>query len=219
MIEKSRFGRLGSWWALSLLALGGGGCSGKAARNPVKSEANGEAGAGGAALVDAAGGTSGVSVAAFASCQRHVDCVVTHRGCCASCGEQSLANVVAVSRELVADYRAAACGLEPPACSTCTNFSNPYLVARCVDGQCAASDLFRTPLSECKVSADCNLRSNSCCPCDENAQLISVSAAQEPELRAQLCDADTMCDDCSTVSVTDVDAGCRDGRCVLLFPF
>jgi hypothetical protein len=205
---------------LSLLAILACGCGGKAARVPIERESTGEAGAAGApALVDASGGVGGASVGPFASCQRHVDCVVTHRGCCTSCGEQSLANVVALNREQVAGYREAACGSEPPSCSPCSSFSNPYLVARCVEGQCTTSDLFQAPFTECAVSEDCTLRSNSCCPCQQGAPLISVSVAQESQLRTQLCDADAACDDCASVSVTDVDAGCRDGRCVLLFPF
>lgn len=222
LVGEASFGR----WRLRrcappLLAVLVCGCGGRASRDPAKSEATEAAGAAGApALVDAAsGGVSGVSVAAFVSCQRHVDCVVTHRGCCTSCGEESLANVVALNRDEVATYRDAACGSEAAVCSPCTSFSNPYLVARCVDGQCAASDLFQAPFSECEVSEDCHLRSNACCPCQQGAPLISVSVVQEPQLRAQLCDADTTCDDCSSVSVTDVDGGCRDGHCVLLFPF
>jgi hypothetical protein len=220
LVDEASFGRLGPWWALPLLAILGGACAGKAARDPVRSEATGEAGAAGASgLVDASGGVGGVSVAAFASCQRHVDCVITHSGCCASCGNESLANVVALSREGFEGYRAAACGSTPPVCSQCTSFFNPYLVARCVDGQCAASDLFHAPFTECTVSADCHIRSNRCCPCQENASFISVNVAQESELRTELCDADTICDDCSSIDVTDIDAGCREGRCVLLSPF
>ena len=220
MVDKLRSARLGVRWALPLLAILGCSCAGKATRDPVKNKPPGEAGTAGApALVDSSGGISGASVAAFASCQRHVDCVVTHPGCCTSCGETLLANVVALNREAVVDYYDAACGLEPPACSPCTSFSNPYLVARCVEGQCTAIDLFQAPFTDCKVTEDCNLRSNSCCPCQEGALVISVSVAQEPQLRAQLCDADATCEDCSSVSVTDVDAGCREGRCVLLFPF
>jgi hypothetical protein len=210
---------LGLTWALPLLAALTCGCAGKAARDTVKDAATGDAGATGEPLVDASGGVGGVSNAAFASCQRHGDCVVTHRGCCTSCGETSLANVVALSRERVTDYRDASCALESPACSSCTSFSNPYLVARCVEGRCTALDLFQAPFTDCRVTADCNLRSNACCPCQHSAGVISVSVAQEPELRAQLCDADATCDDCSSLSVTDIDAGCREGRCVLLFPF
>jgi hypothetical protein len=211
---------LGPRWTV-LSALAACGCAGKAARDPVQSEPTHEAGAAGApALVDASGGAGAVSTAAFASCQRHVDCVVTHRGCCASCGAESLETVVALSREMLTGYRDAACGSKPPVCSTCSSFSNPYLVARCVDGQCTASDLFQSPFTDCQVSAECNLRSNGCCPCEAGATLISVSVAQESQLQAQLCDADApICDDCSLVSVTDVDPGCREGRCVLLFPF
>lgn len=185
----------------------------------MKSEATDEAGAAGAPAFDASGGAGGVSTAAFSSCQRHTDCVLTDRGCCTSCGEESLANVVAVNREDVTGYHEAACGLAPAACSSCSSFYNPYLVARCVDGQCTASDLFQAPFTECSVWEDCHLRSNGCCPCQDGAPLISVSVTQEPLLRSQLCDADATCDDCSSFSVTDVDAGCRDGRCVLLFPF
>jgi hypothetical protein len=221
LVDKASFGRLGVKWVLPLLASLGCGCAGKAARDPVKGEATGEAGAAGApALVDNSGGIGGgVSVAPFASCQQHVDCVVTYLGCCASCGEQSIANMVAINREDVTGYHAASCGFEPPVCSSCSSFYDPYLVARCVDGQCTALDLFQAPFNECTVSDDCHLRTNTCCPCQAGVSLISASLAQEPELRALLCDADATCDDCSSLSVTDVDAGCREGRCVLLFPF
>jgi hypothetical protein len=130
-----------------------------------------------------------------------------------------LGNVVAVRREALLDYRDATCGQVHQPCSRCSSFSNPYLVARCVEGQCAALDLFQPPFVECQASDECRLRANTCCPCELNASLISVSAAQESLLREQLCEADAVCDDCASISVTDVNAGCRDGRCVLLvFP-
>jgi hypothetical protein len=220
LVVQASFGRLGLRWTLPLLVILGCGCAGKAERDPMQREPTGEAGAaGGPELVDAAGGVGGVSVAAFAACQRHTDCVLTHRGCCTSCGEESLASMVALSREEVVSYHAASCGSEVLACRSCTSFSNPYLIARCVDGQCAAANLFQAPFNDCKVSEDCHLRSNTCCPCQQGASLISVGVASEPELRAQLCDADATCDECSSVPVTDIDFGCRDGRCVLLFPF
>lgn len=220
---------LWSGWsgALCLLAALTCNCAGRAARD---SSAGGVAGAAGAGVAGAAtlggqpgvveppGGAGGVPVAPFAACERHADCVVTHRGCCAACGDALLENVVAVGREELLDYRDATCGQVQQPCSRCSNFWNPYLVARCVEGQCAVLDLFQPPFVDCQVSDDCRLRANTCCPCEENASLISVSAAQEGRLRGELCDADSACDDCASVSVTDVDAGCREGRCVLLFP-
>ena len=231
MGAKPIYGRSGWGQPLAVLIALACACAGKAQRGPATREAGGEAatagmgtstdagaGAGAPAAVDASGGGGTVSVTPFASCQQNTDCMITHRDCCAPCGDTQLENVVALSRNEFESYRNATCSAQPQACSTCTNFWNPYLVAHCVDGQCAALDLYQSPFTDCKTADDCRLRSNTCCPCKLYTSVISVSAAQEATLAAELCDADVdpVCDDCSSLSVTDYDAGCREGRCVLL---
>jgi len=237
---RASFGRFGLGPVLALGGLGAlaCGCAGKAQgradtrERPAPHEVGGEtatagtstttdsgSGAGAAAGADGSGGGGSVSVTPFASCHQNTDCMVTNRACCAACGDLRLDDVVALNRAEFGGYRDAICASGSETCSTCSSFWNPYLLPHCIDGQCAVLDVYQSPYIDCETSADCRLRSNTCCPCEFDSPLISVSAAQEARLTAELCDAEAACDDCPPISVADLNAGCDDGRCVLLsFP-
>jgi len=152
--------------------------------------------------------------AAWLACSQPSDCTVTFAGCC-SCGEASVDTSIAIARSSVDAYRADACG-DASVCTACISIANPYLQAGCIEGSCTLVDVDTPPYVSCSESSDCMLRTATCCACDQSASRIAIAAASEAAFSDLICDENPICPDCAGVpAVTDLDALCHEGRCIV----
>lgn len=167
---------------------------------------------------DSSGGTGGTTSttalpAAWQACADSTECVATFTGCCDHCTQATPDNSIAVAGASVAAYRASVCP-NGAVCPRCISIPNPNLHAVCVDGSCTLVDISITTLASCSESSDCKLRATACCECELSSSWIAINTAAEADYADLVCAPETTCPEC-TVEVTDIDAACDDGRCVV----
>lgn len=161
------------------------------------------------------GGSVGISDLqdAWQACADSTECVATFADCCDHCTEATLDNTIALARDSVEAYRNSSCR-EAPVCPRCVSIPNPNLHAVCTEGRCTLLDISRTSLVDCSESSDCKLRAATCCECELAETFVAINAAAEQKYAALLCAPESTCPVC-TIEVTDIDALCDDGRCVV----
>jgi hypothetical protein len=129
----------------------------------------------------------------YDECSQPLDCVVTGVGCCGVCDGPNVRakDLIAYNRKyagLLIGCGAAdtAGGAAPPgdiACSPCPPLMGDEgtlrnFVPNCVRGECVVEDIRTSPVSSCKDSSECQLRSgNNCCSSCETAQTIAVNTS------------------------------------------
>lgn len=151
-----------------------------------------------------------------ASCVSPTECSVVPVSCCGQCGSATSGDLIAVRTDEASAWRTTACGGGPFACPECATMQDPYLVATCTLGNCAARDLHVDPLTECTTDADCTLAPATCCACGEIG--LGAAIAYNPaagSLAQLICDPRADCPPC-VPTFTGIEARCDAGRCAVM---
>lgn len=172
-------------------------------------------GAGNGTTSTGTGTTTTGTVTAFDACTGPGQCLLVDKGCCSSCGTESLDSKVPINAASSEAYFQSICP-EPVPCPACASQPNPNLFAYCEAGQCVAADVTTNFVSACVSDADCHLRNGSAC-CEQCTgsldQLIAVSVANN--LPALLCGPNDGCPKCLPSYPIDAVAICSAGHCAV----
>lgn len=159
----------------------------------------------------------GAGLDALASpCSSPTECVLTPASCCGTCGLPTPGDMLAVRTDQLEATRTAACGPGPIACPACAGQPDPYLLATCAAGSCAARNLHVESLTACSADADCTLAASTCCACGVIA--MDAAIAFNPangSLAALICDPRADCPPC-VPTFTGLAAACSAGRCTVV---
>ena len=148
------------------------------------------------------------------ACSSPTECVVAPRSCCGQCGVATESDLVGLAVAQAGAYRAAVCA--GMACPACAGRPDPYLVATCAMGACAARDLHTDPLTACAADGDCVLAPATCCGCGVigAGQAIAYNPAHG-SLGDVICDPGMSCPPC-VPTYTGIAARCTSGQCTVV---
>lgn len=167
------------------------------------------------------GSTSDTGSAAWASCSANSDCVLRANSCCGVCGQPTLGDVDAVNAQQTEAHFDAVCP-EPEPCPECPEAPNPWLVASCQFGTCAAFDMAQEPATACQTDADCKIRTTDCCECGGDSSrggIIAINAAREGMFADLVCDNGQICGACQPIYPDEASAVCgTSGHCEIVWP-
>ncbi|MEO8903891.1 MAG: hypothetical protein ABI627_20420 [Polyangiaceae bacterium] len=205
--------------ATELVAIGVGlfwmmGCAGKSqtdgpgaagAQNTAGSASSGASGASSA-------GTSGAGAANWGACQYDSDCTLVSNGCCDSCEPVQAAQLAAINVSHIADQQNSICpgGAACAPCPTATQYeaTGKYFKPVCSSGQCAVLDARESPLTQCKVDSDCEIRDGVNCCQGCSGSFVPASKT------ADFCDGRrTTCPLCVSIGADQYQAICNAGTC------
>jgi len=237
---STRHRSLLTWTFTGALALGSAGaCGGKAAENggdgDAASPGDGDGGGDGEPAGTGGGSASGGNATAGGStgnggstgtggeptfnwlCGNTLDCELVPGACCPSCGQQTLADYIALHVGQLDDYLESMCD-EDVGCPMCLAEPNPNIYATCTGGFCAAVDLRERPDSACDTTDDCVLLPDACCECGagtSESEVVAINAAQSDDFQASQCSGTgpIACDACLWTPPADLVAECISGRC------
>jgi hypothetical protein len=148
-------------------------------------------------------------------CEQHSDCLLVGKNCCA-CGF-SVEEYWALERGAAELYQEQ-CG--DYICDCELRIGNPFIRAACLDGRCQAVDVSELPLvAGCSASSDCQVRSQSCCECEQDPSTTRLVAVSDPEAyRDLICLGTENCGICQPVYPEQVVAFCDRGLCKIADP-
>ncbi|HEY6724091.1 MAG TPA: hypothetical protein VI197_08660 [Polyangiaceae bacterium] len=191
------------------------GGSGESGSSGESGGSGGSDGSGGSSSSGGSGGSGGTADLpdAWLVCADSTECIATFAGCCDHCTQATLDNSIAINRRSIGLNREGVCSREN-ACPACVATPNPNLHALCTEGRCELVDISLTPLVTCTESSECKLRATTCCPCDPSASWIAINTEAEADYADLVCTSESTCSDCA-IDITDIDALCEDGRCVV----
>lgn len=207
--------------ATRLLAIGLGlvwvmGCAGKS-----QSDGMGGAGAqntGGSSSAGASSaGSSGAGATNWGACQYDSDCTLVSNGCCEACEPVQAAQLAAINVSHVADQQNSICpgGAACAPCPSATQYeaTGKYFKPVCSSGQCAVLDARESPLTQCKVDSDCEIRDGVNCCQGCSGSFVPVSKT------ADFCDGrPTPCPNCVSIGADQYHATCKAGACAFQLP-
>jgi hypothetical protein len=178
----------------------------------------------------------------YDSCKLPSDCTVAGTGCCGVCDSAGLTvhdfiayndqytNVFNCStlKDIAAPEAPGAApaggssGVNfPPACAPCPEPTGTgalkYFVPDCVAGQCVVTDLRNSPVTACKTSDECKLRSGTgCCEGCDGSNLLAVR--NDGSFEKLICGGlQPPCAACAPQPPSGAVALCNEGHCVVAY--
>ena len=160
----------------------------------------------------------GVDSGSMHSCVSPTECELLPQSCCGRCGAATPDDMIGVHRDDVAANRDLACMGGTIGCPECAMPQDPFLVATCDMGACAARDLHALPLTQCTADTDCVLAPHTCCACGLLGidEVVAYNPARG-DLGTLTCDRGAPCPPC-VPDFGDLAAFCEAGRCVVRLP-
>jgi len=217
--------------ALAVLSLAGceakDGADGSRADANVAADAGTTAGDAGATTPDASDARVGASGdaaqdastnAAVGACEKHTDCTMVARGCCAACSPTK-ADYIAAPVALAAAVKKSECPAGNVACSPCPPQVDqplaPRLRAACVAQRCEIVDLREQDVSRCTSDTECGLDSLGCCPgCGSDpSAYVSLRVGADDSVLA--CFPIPPCDPCVQSGPAPQAYCAADGHCAV----
>jgi hypothetical protein len=175
----------------------------------------------------------------YDSCQVPRDCTIAGTSCCGVCDGAGLdlhdfiayntkyASLLncAILKEAPPAGAAPAGGSDgiglPPACAPCPDPAGGgtlrYFVPDCVAGQCVVTDLRASPVTACKTSDECRLRSGTgCCEGCDGSSLIAVR--NDGSFEKLVCGGiQPPCAACAPQPPNGAIPLCNEGRCTIAY--
>lgn len=152
-----------------------------------------------------------------AACAMNGECAVVPASCCATCGEVTLADVVAIRASEREAHRRDVCPAEMIACPPCLPTPFPHLQASCEAGRCTIFDVGEEH-GACRSRDDCVVRVANCCECGGDTSpeaLIALRRDAVGAYQALVCSPLADCATCAPVYPDGVAADCVEGRCAV----
>jgi hypothetical protein len=140
----------------------------------------------------------------WTSCDGPAQCTLRSATCCAGCGDEPIASMIAFRTDAYEAVTDAVCARECKSNDMCPPIGCPsfigHNVAVCRSGSCKGVDVREDELSACTTSSDCTLRwgvhcCESCTAGPDSDGLVAVRVS--PSLSEALCNPETPCPPCA----------------------